>query len=203
MKNILLIFVIFVSLLLSACAAYNKAYYEILEPDFKARVSLYETGASMGLVVDKRRGGLEEVKLKILAEQECKKHNKILTSFKYEGANTAVYKLYRFYCGWSPEQLEQVKQNARKQELEREKREKEVIEKKRKAKEERMRKYRERVEQEKIAEENRKKELIKQKEQAELEAHKNKFDNAKAECEEIGFKKGTEIFGKCVLDLTK
>ena len=196
MKNILLIFVIFVSLLLSACDAYNKAYYEILEPDFKARVSLYETGASMGLVVDKRRGGLEEVKLKILAEQECKKHNKILTSFKYEGANTAVSKLYRFYCGWSPEQLEQVKQNARKQELEREKREKE-------AKEERMRKYRERVEQEKIAEENRKKELIKQKEQAELEAHKNKFDNAKAECEAIGFKKGTEIFGKCVLDLTK
>ena len=196
MKNILLIFVIFVSLLLSACDAYNKAYYEVLEPDFKARVSLYETGASMGLVVDKRRGGLEEVKLKILAEQECKKHNKILTSFKYEGANTAVSKLYRFYCGWSPEQLEQVKQNARKQELEHEKREKE-------AKEERMRKYRERVEQEKIAEENRKKELIKQKEQAELEAHKNKFDNAKAECEEIGFKKGTEIFGKCVLDLTK
>ena len=196
MKNILLIFVIFVSLLLSACDAYNKAYYEILEPDYKARVSLYETGASMGLVVDKRRGGLEEVKLKILAEQECTKHNKILTSFKYEGASTAVSKLYRFYCGWSPEQLEQVKQNARKQELEREKREKE-------AKEERMRKYRERVEQEKIAEENRKKELIKQKEQAELEAHKNKFDNAKAECEEIGFKKGTEIFGKCVLDLTK
>ena len=196
MKNILLIFVIFVSLLLSACAVYNKAYYEVLEPDFKARVSLYETGASMGLVVDKRRGGLEQVKLKVLAEQECKKHNKILTCFKYEGANTAVSKLYRFYCGWSPEQLEQVKQNARKQELEHEKREKE-------AKEERMRKYRERVEQEKIAEENRKKELIKQKEQAELEAHKNKFDNAKAECEAIGFKKGTEIFGKCVLDLTK
>ena len=203
MKNISLIFVIFVSLLLSACDAYNKAYYEILEPDYKARVSLYETGASMGLVVDKRRGGLEEVKLKILAEQECKKHNKILTSFRYEGANTAVSKLYRFYCGWSPEQLEQVKQNTRKQELEREKREKEAIEKKRKAKDERMRKYRERVEQEKIAEENRKKELIKQKEQAELEAHKNKFDNAKAECEAIGFKKGTEIFGKCVSDLTK
>ena len=53
MKNILLIFVIFVSLLLSACAAYNKAYYAVIEPDFKARVSLYETGASMGLVVER------------------------------------------------------------------------------------------------------------------------------------------------------
>ena len=27
--------------------------------------------------------------------------------------------------------------------------------------------------------------------------------NAKLECEEIGFKKGTEAFGECVLDLTE
>ena len=32
---------------------------------------------------------------------------------------------------------------------------------------------------------------------------KTNFDNAKKECEEIGFKKGTEKFGECVLDLTE
>jgi len=29
------------------------------------------------------------------------------------------------------------------------------------------------------------------------------FEKAKTECEEIGFKKGTEKFGECVLDLTE
>ena len=32
---------------------------------------------------------------------------------------------------------------------------------------------------------------------------KQTFENAKAECEAIGYKKGTEKFGECVLDLTE
>ena len=33
--------------------------------------------------------------------------------------------------------------------------------------------------------------------------NKNNLNNAKLECEEIGFKKGTEAFGECILDLTE
>ena len=36
-----------------------------------------------------------------------------------------------------------------------------------------------------------------------VKSNKTNFDNAKKECEEIGFKKGTEKFGECVLDLTE
>tara|TARA_R110000796_G_scaffold234588_3_gene353429 strand:- start:159 stop:1037 length:879 start_codon:yes stop_codon:yes gene_type:complete len=35
------------------------------------------------------------------------------------------------------------------------------------------------------------------------ENRENNLNNAKLECEEIGFKKGTEAFGECVLDLTE
>ena len=38
--------------------------------------------------------------------------------------------------------------------------------------------------------------------QAEIK-EKETFENAKAECEAIGYKKGTEKFGECVLDLTE
>jgi hypothetical protein len=34
-------------------------------------------------------------------------------------------------------------------------------------------------------------------------SNKTNFDSAKKQCEEIGFKKGTEKFGECVLDLTE
>jgi hypothetical protein len=34
-------------------------------------------------------------------------------------------------------------------------------------------------------------------------SNKTNFDTAKKQCEEIGFKKGTEKFGECVLDLTE
>jgi len=36
-----------------------------------------------------------------------------------------------------------------------------------------------------------------------IKKEKEIFENAKVECEEIGFKKGTEKFGECVLDLTE
>ena len=48
----------------------------------------------------------------------------------------------------------------------------------------------------KIAKEKREQEIITKKE-------KQLFENAKAECEAIGYKKGTEKFGECVLDLTE
>ena len=38
--------------------------------------------------------------------------------------------------------------------------------------------------------------------QAEIKENQT-FENAKAECEAIGYKKGTEKFGECVLDLTE
>ena len=56
----------------------------------------------------------------------------------------------------------------------------------------------ERLEKENIAEENRKKEIIIKKDKKE-----EKYNNAKAECEAIGYKKGTEKFGECVLNLTE
>ena len=40
-------------------------------------------------------------------------------------------------------------------------------------------------------------------EQISKESRQNNLNNAKLECEEIGFKKGTEAFGECVLDLTE
>tara|TARA_R110002020_G_scaffold398733_4_gene608663 strand:- start:1892 stop:2395 length:504 start_codon:yes stop_codon:yes gene_type:complete len=47
----------------------------------------------------------------------------------------------------------------------------------------------------KKAEQEKEKEIIKKREDF--------YNNAKLECEEIGFKKGTEAFGECVLDLTE
>jgi len=50
-----------------------------------------------------------------------------------------------------------------------------------------------------IAEERRK-EIIEEKR---IAKEKEIFENAKLECEAIGYKKGTEKFGECVLDLTE
>jgi hypothetical protein len=49
------------------------------------------------------------------------------------------------------------------------------------------------------------KKLVKQKREQEMLIKKEKqtFENAKLECEAIGYKKGTEKFGECVLDLTE
>jgi hypothetical protein len=52
------------------------------------------------------------------------------------------------------------------------------------------------IEEKRIAKEKREQEIITKKE-------KEIFDNAKVECEAIGYKKGTEKFGECVLDLTE
>ena len=47
-----------------------------------------------------------------------------------------------------------------------------------------------------IAKEKREQEIL-------IKKERETFENAKAECEAIGYKKGTEKFGECVLDLTE
>ena len=52
------------------------------------------------------------------------------------------------------------------------------------------------IEEKRIAKEKREQDII-------IKKEKQIFDNAKAECEAIGYKQGTDKFGECVLDLTE
>ena len=65
-------------------------------------------------------------------------------------------------------------------------------------------KYNPEVKRNREMEENNRK-LVKQKRELERQRAEDKqtFENAKVECEAIGYKKGTEKFGECVLDLTE
>tara|TARA_R110002020_G_scaffold398733_4_gene608662 strand:- start:1194 stop:1916 length:723 start_codon:yes stop_codon:yes gene_type:complete len=51
--------------------------------------------------------------------------------------------------------------------------------------------------------ENKKSNEVKKNIEIKKESRENNLNNAKLECEEIGFKKETEAFGECVLDLTE
>ncbi len=131
--------------------------------------------------------GLQEDELKQLTISECRKYGKSMHNFKKTRAALDT-DFYSYKCFFSEEDKRIIAEQKEKAEADARRRAE-------KEREQRLEQQRMRE----VAEEEREKEV----EQISKENRENNLNNAKLECEEIGFKKGTEAFGECVLDLTE
>jgi len=137
---------------------------------------------------------MEKQDLKKLLNIECKNYGKIVKYFTLLDS-TKYTNIYTYRCVYSAEMQIKIDNYAKQKKID--ERQKRIDESKKLAKIEEERLRRVALAKEKYEEE------LKKRSQTELEANKTKYENAKIECEAIGYKKGTDKFGECVLDLTE
>ena len=142
---------------------------------------------------------MAEEDLKNITVNTCKNFGRVLIEFKLESTSSDT-SFYSYKCDYSEEMKLKIKQYAEEKKLEGKiplKIKEELIKQNYERKKELIKQ-----EQEKNNPEYIRKKKLEEKRIAE-QNKQQLFENAKIECEAIGYKKGTEKFGECVLDLTE
>jgi len=203
----LVFLILFVSLFLSGCFTNGSNNLNNFKPKVLKRVSgeCYKADDNYDdCIIEKRKARIEKTK-RNRAKQVPEFEAIIIRSASepYEGEFKP-----RILIKPSAKQIEAMEnynspQEIRKREIEREQRKLQYKRYLKSVKESRD-KYNPEVKRNREMEENNRK-LVKQKRELERQRAEDKqtFENAKVECEAIGYKKGTEKFGECVLDLTE